>query len=77
MRPYLADASRPGTRRRRPKELTNERGKELLEDAFISYLEEAVENEEKQKRRFSQSRTRRPPRRNGPQACRVPRVEAL
>ena len=30
-----------------PKELTNERGKELLEDAFISYLEEAVEGEEK------------------------------
>jgi ribosome-dependent ATPase len=29
------------------KELTNERGKESLEDAFISYLEEAVENEEK------------------------------
>ena len=30
-----------------PKELTNERGKESLEDAFISYLEEAVEREEK------------------------------
>ena len=30
-----------------PKELTNERGKESLEDAFISYLEEAVEGEEK------------------------------
>jgi ribosome-dependent ATPase len=30
-----------------PKELTNERGKESLEDAFISYLEEASESEEK------------------------------
>jgi ribosome-dependent ATPase len=30
-----------------PKELTNERGKESLEDAFISYLEDAVEGEEK------------------------------
>ena len=30
-----------------PKELTNERGKESLEDAFISYLEEAAESEEK------------------------------
>lgn len=30
-----------------PKELTNERGKESLEDAFISYLEEAVGSEEK------------------------------
>ena len=60
-----------------PKELTNERGKESLEDAFISYLEEAAESEEKAERRLSQSRNPPPPRRNGPQACRVPRVEAL
>ena len=30
-----------------PKELTNKRGKESLEDAFISYLEEASESEKK------------------------------
>jgi ribosome-dependent ATPase len=31
-----------------PKELVKERGKESLEDAFISYLEEAAESEEKE-----------------------------
>ena len=42
-----------------PKELTNERGKESLEDAFISYLEEAAESEEKAKRRLARAATRR------------------
>ena len=32
-----------------PKELVKKRGKEFLEDAFISYLEEAAESEEKKK----------------------------
>ena len=59
-----------------PKELANERGKESLEDAFISYLEEAGEVDEKPEKK-AQPAEPAIRRRNGPQACRVPRVEAL
>ena len=66
-----------------PKELVKERGSATLEDAFISYLEEAGGAEKKRRSRNraaqpgSRARPTAPQPQNGRQACSIARFQAI
>ena len=65
-----------GTRRRRAEGAGQERGKDSLEDAFISYLEEAAKMRKSRKKVSAEPQPAAIPGETVP-TCRVPRVEAI